>query len=68
MPLPGWWEVGWTLFTLTVCQGVLCNDTAAVLGAQEGVKAAESTGNPTARAMAYFALGDVLKIRNPSGP
>lgn len=58
-------RLGWTLFTLSICQGVLGNDDAAIPAAQEGVAAAVGTGNPTAQSMAYFALGYLLRRSEP---
>lgn len=58
-------RLGWTLFTLAICQGVLGNDDAAVPAAQEAVQTADNTGNPTARSMAYFALGYLLRRSEP---
>ncbi|WP_415624193.1 ATP-binding protein, partial [Mycobacterium intermedium] len=58
-------RLSWTLFVVAICQGVMRNDDVAVPTAQEGVAAAERTGNPTAQAMAYFALGYLLRKSEP---
>ncbi|WP_099222765.1 BTAD domain-containing putative transcriptional regulator [Mycobacterium persicum] len=58
-------RLGWTLFTLAICQGVLGNDEAAIPAAQEAVGAADDTGNPTAQSMAYFVLGYLLRRSEP---
>ncbi|ETZ99897.1 transcriptional regulator, winged helix family domain protein [Mycobacterium kansasii 824] len=50
---------------MTICQGVLGNDEAAIPAAQEAVGAADDTGNPTAQSMAYFALGYLLRRSEP---
>ncbi|OBK23939.1 transcriptional regulator [Mycobacterium asiaticum] len=55
----------WTAFVLSVCHGVLGRPEVAVPGALEAVAAADATGNPTARSMAYFALAYPLKMSDP---
>ncbi len=54
-------RLGWTLFVVSICQGVMRNDDIAVPAAQEAITVAESVQNPTAQAMAYFALGYLLR-------
>ncbi|SON61802.1 Putative HTH-type transcriptional regulator [Mycobacterium simulans] len=58
-------RLGWALFVVAICQGVMRNDDVAVPTAQEAVAVAEQTGNPTAQAMAYFALGYLLRKSEP---
>ncbi|SON63071.1 hypothetical protein MSIMFI_04601 [Mycobacterium simulans] len=50
---------------LAVAQGLLGNSDAALPPTQEAVEIADATGNPTARSMAYFSLGYLLKKSDP---
>ncbi|SOJ54635.1 Putative HTH-type transcriptional regulator [Mycobacterium simulans] len=51
----------WALAVVAICHGVLGTPDIALPAAQEAVAVAEKTGNPTARSMAYFALGYLLR-------
>ncbi len=51
---------------LAVSHAVLGNPDAALPDAREAVAVADGTGNPTARSMAYFALGYLLKKSEPA--
>ncbi|GAA0944847.1 BTAD domain-containing putative transcriptional regulator [Pseudonocardia zijingensis] len=55
----------WTLYYVAVCQAVLRTPEAGLAAAQEAVRVAEPTANPTARSMARYALGLVLKKSDP---
>lgn len=55
----------WTLYEVAICSGALGTPEPALPAAGEAVEIAESTGNPTARSMAYFALGYLLKRTQP---
>lgn len=55
----------WTLYYVAVCHAVLRVPELGVRSAQESVEVAEATGNPTARSMAGYALGLVLKKSDP---
>ena len=55
----------WTLFYVAVCHAVLRTPHAGLAAAQEAVEVAETTANPTARSMARYALGLVLKKSEP---
>jgi predicted ATPase/DNA-binding SARP family transcriptional activator len=55
----------WTLFYLPVCHAVLRNPEAGLPAAHEAVQVADATGNPSARSMAYYSLGLVLKKSEP---
>jgi tetratricopeptide (TPR) repeat protein len=55
----------WTLFYIAICQAALRTPEAGRASAQEAVRIAEATGNPTARSMARYALGLVLKKADP---
>ncbi|OAN39635.1 BTAD domain-containing putative transcriptional regulator [Mycolicibacterium iranicum] len=51
----------WTLFYVAICQAALRTPEAGRAAAEEAVVVAEATHNPTARSMARYALGLVLK-------
>ncbi len=55
----------WTAFWSAFCHRALGVPDAALPAVQEAVEIADATGNPTARSMAYFALGYVLKKSEP---
>ena len=55
----------WTLFYVAVCHAVRRTPHAGLAAAQEAVEVAETTANPTARSMARYALGLVLKKSEP---
>ncbi len=55
----------WTVFSSAVCHVALGAPDAALPDVQQAVRVADTTGNPTARSMAYFALGYVLKESEP---
>ena len=55
----------WILYNLTICHDALGTPDAGLLAAQEAMKLAEDTANPTARSMALCALGRVLKKSEP---
>lgn len=55
----------WTLYYVAVCHAVLRRPERGLGAAAESVEVADATGNPTARAMARYALGLVLKKSEP---
>ena len=55
----------WTLYYVAVCQAVHRRPEQGVGAALESLEVAESTANPTARSMARYALGLVLKKSEP---
>ncbi len=55
----------WTVFSSAVCHVSLGVPDAALPAAREAVQVADTTANPTARSMAYFALGYLLKKSEP---
>ncbi|POX69197.1 BTAD domain-containing putative transcriptional regulator [Mycobacterium kansasii] len=55
----------WTLYEVAICSGALGKPDYGLPAAQEAVTLADSTGNPTARSMAYFSLGYLLKRSEP---
>jgi hypothetical protein len=55
----------WTLFYVSICHAALRNPEDGVLAAEESLRVAEETANPTARSMARYALGLVLKKSDP---
>ncbi len=55
----------WTLFYVAICHAALRTPDEGRAAAEEAVRVAEDTGNPTARAMAGYALGLVLKKSDP---
>ncbi|HVL86048.1 MAG TPA: BTAD domain-containing putative transcriptional regulator [Pseudonocardia sp.] len=55
----------WTLYYVAVCHAVLRAPEHGLPAAREAVRVAESTANPSARSMARYALGLVLKKADP---
>jgi hypothetical protein len=55
----------WTLYYVAVCHAVLRTPEQGLPAAQEAVRVADPTANPTARSMARYALGLVLKKSDP---
>ncbi|MDA2893143.1 BTAD domain-containing putative transcriptional regulator [Mycolicibacterium sp. BiH015] len=55
----------WTLFYVAICHAALRTPEAGRAAAEEAVTVAEATHNPTARSMARYALGLVLKKSDP---
>lgn len=55
----------WSLFYVAICHAALRRPADGVAAAQEAVEVAAATGNPTARSMAAYALGLVLKKSDP---
>jgi hypothetical protein len=55
----------WTLFYVAICHAVLRDPEAGLPAAEESVPVADATANPTARSMARYALGLVLKKSEP---
>lgn len=55
----------WTLFYVAICQSALRTPEAGRAAAEESVRVADDTHNPTARSMARYALGLVLKKSDP---
>ena len=55
----------WTLYYVAVCQAVRREPQRGLAPAQESLHVAEETANPTARSMARYALGLVLKKADP---
>jgi len=55
----------WTLFYVAICHAALRNPEDGLAAAQESVLVAEETRNPTAKSMARYALGLVLKKSDP---
>lgn len=55
----------WCLYYVAICQAVLRRPERGTAAAEESVAVAEVTGNPTARSMARYALGLVLKKSEP---
>ena len=55
----------WTLFYVAICHAALRKPEGGQAAANEAVQVAETTGNPSARAMARYALGLVLKKSEP---
>ncbi len=53
------------VFASAVWHGALGVPEAALPAAREAVQVADTTGNPTARSMAYFGLGYLLKKSEP---
>ncbi|MGE3252834.1 AfsR/SARP family transcriptional regulator [Pseudonocardia sp.] len=56
----------WTLYYVAVCHAVLREPERGLAAAAESVEVADTTGNPTALAMARYALGLVLKKTEPA--
>lgn len=55
----------WTLFYVSICHAALRNPEDGIAAAKESLRVAEGTANPTARSMARYALGLVLKKSEP---
>jgi hypothetical protein len=55
----------WTLFYVAICHAALRNPEHGLPAAEEAVHIAEDTANPTARSMARYALGLVVKKSQP---
>ena len=55
----------WTLFYVAVCRAAERRPVLGLPAAEEGMTVAETTGNPTTRSMARYALGLVLKKSAP---
>ena len=55
----------WTLYYVAVCQAVRREPQQGLAPAEESLQVAEETANPTARSMARYALGLVLKKTDP---
>lgn len=55
----------WTLYEVAICCGALGIAESGLPAAQEAVQIADLIGNPTARSMAYFALGYLLRKSEP---
>ena len=55
----------WALFYVALCHAALRIPDAGVPAAEESLQVAEATANPTARSMARYALGLVLKKSEP---
>ncbi len=55
----------WTLFYVAICHAALRTPDDGVAAAQEAVAISDTTANPTARSMARYALGLVLKKTDP---
>ncbi|SOJ56361.1 Putative HTH-type transcriptional regulator [Mycobacterium simulans] len=58
-------RLAWTLYLLAICEALLGKPDSALSAAQEAVAVADSTANPTAQALAYFALGYLLRRSEP---
>lgn len=56
----------WTLFYVAICHAALRVPDAGRAAAQEAMTIADATGNPTARSMARYAVGLVLKKAEPA--
>ncbi|OBA92426.1 transcriptional regulator [Mycobacteriaceae bacterium 1482268.1] len=55
----------WTLFYVAICHAALRAPEDGMAAAEEAVAVSDSTANPTARSMARYALGLVLKKSEP---
>jgi predicted ATPase len=55
----------WTLFYVAICHAALRAPEDGLAAAREAVEVSDSTANPTARSMARYALGLVLKKSEP---
>jgi tetratricopeptide (TPR) repeat protein len=55
----------WTLFYVSICHAAMRNPEDGIDAAEESLRVAEQTANPTARSMARYALGLVLKKSDP---
>jgi predicted ATPase/DNA-binding SARP family transcriptional activator len=56
----------WTLYYVAVCHAVLRTPEQGLPAAEEAVRVADPTANPTAQSMARYALGLVLKKSDPA--
>lgn len=55
----------WTLFYVSICHAAMRNPHHGIDAAEESLRVAEETANPTARSMGRYALGLVLKKSDP---
>lgn len=55
----------WNLFYVAICHAALRRPADGLTAAEEAVRVAAATENPTARSMAAYALGLVLKKADP---
>ncbi|OBG91612.1 transcriptional regulator [Mycobacterium sp. E136] len=55
----------WTLFYVAICHAALRRPENGIAAAQEALRVADETSNPTARSMGRYALGLVLKKSDP---
>ena len=55
----------WTLFYVAICHAALRKPENGLFAATEAMQVSEATGNPSARSMARYALGLVLKKAEP---
>ncbi len=55
----------WTLYYVAICQAVRRTPGLGLPAAEESMRVAESTANPTAQSSARYALGLVLKKTDP---
>ena len=55
----------WTLFYVAICHAALRTPENGIAAAEEAVEVSDATANPTARSMARYALGLVLKKSEP---
>lgn len=55
----------WTLYNITICHDASDAPDAGVQAAQEAMRIADTTANPSAQAMANCALGRALKVSDP---
>lgn len=55
----------WTLFYVAICHAALRKPEDGLAAASEAMQVSEGTGNPSARSMARYALGLVLKKAEP---
>ncbi|ODQ92907.1 AfsR/SARP family transcriptional regulator [Mycolicibacterium holsaticum] len=55
----------WTLYYVAICHALLHTPHAGLPFAEESVRVADATANPTAQSMARYALGQVLKKADP---
>jgi predicted ATPase/DNA-binding SARP family transcriptional activator len=56
----------WTLYYVAVCHSAVRTPELGIPAAEESLTVAEVTANPTARSMARYALGLVLKKSDPA--
>jgi predicted ATPase len=55
----------WALFYVSICHAAMRTPEDGIVAAEESLRVAELTANPTARSMARYALGLVLKKSDP---